>query len=68
MTAKTRAREEKVESVDGTHLVVFVKALPVEGRANDAIASLVARHLGVPRSQVLLRSGATGKHKVFDVR
>jgi uncharacterized protein YggU (UPF0235/DUF167 family) len=67
VTAKTGAREEKVEEKDSTHFVVAVKAQPIEGKANDAIVKALARHLKVPKSVLTLRSGATGKNKVFDV-
>ncbi len=65
--AKTGAKGEKVEAVDATHFVVTVKAQPVEGKANDAIVKALAKHLGVARSLLSLRSGATGKNKVFDL-
>lgn len=67
VTAKTRARKEGVEQKDGTHFVVSVKAMPVEGKANDAISRLLAKHLKIPKSHLTLRSGATGKNKVFDL-
>lgn len=67
VTAKTRAREEGVEQKDATHFVVSVKAMPVEGKANDAIIRLLAKHLKIPKSHLTLRSGATGKNKVFDL-
>lgn len=67
VTAKTRAREEGVEQKDDTHFVVSVKAMPVEGKANDAIIRLLAKHLKVAKSSLVLRSGATGKNKVFDL-
>lgn len=67
VTVKTRAREERVEQVDATHLVVMVKALPIEGRVNEAVARLLARHLGVAKTQLRLVSGASGKRKVFEV-
>lgn len=67
VTVKTRAREERVEQVDATHLVVMVKALPIEGRANEAVGRLLARHLGIAKTQLRLVSGASGKRKVFEV-
>lgn len=67
VTAKTRAREEGVERKDDTHFIVSVKAMPVEGKANEAIARLLAKHLKVAKSSLTLRSGATGKNKVFDL-
>ena len=67
VTVKTRALEERVERVDATHLVVMVKALPIEGRANEAVGRLLAQHFGVTKSQLRLVSGASGRHKVFEV-
>jgi uncharacterized protein YggU (UPF0235/DUF167 family) len=67
VTVKTRAREERVESIDASHLVVMVKALPIEGRANEAVGRLLAQHFGVTKSQLRLVSGASGRHKVFEV-
>lgn len=56
-----------MESIDASHLVVMVKALPIEGRANEAVGRLLARHLGVAKSQLRLVSGTSGKRKVFEV-
>lgn len=67
VTAKTNAREEKVAAKDATHFVVAVKASPIEGKANDAIRKALARHLGIPQSSLTLRSGASGKSKVFEL-
>jgi uncharacterized protein YggU (UPF0235/DUF167 family) len=67
VTVKTRARVERVEAIDPTHFVVSVKAAPIEGRANEAIVKLLARQLRVAKSSLILRSGATGKRKVFEV-
>lgn len=67
VTAKTKARAESVERLDETHFVVSVKALPIEGKANAAIMKLLARHLGIQIADISLRSGSTGKRKVFEV-
>lgn len=65
VTVKTAAREEKVEEKDTTHFVVSVKAPPIDGKANIAVAKTLSRHLGVAPSRLSLRSGATSKSKVF---
>lgn len=68
MTVKTKAQKEQVEEEDATHFIVSVKALPIEGKANEAVRRALAGHLGVLRSALLLRSGATGKRKVFELQ
>lgn len=67
VTVKTNARAESVEAVDATHFVVAVKAQPIEGKANVAVAKILARYLGMAPSRLTLRSGATGKRKVFEM-
>lgn len=66
VTVRTNAPEERVEQVDETHFVVTVKAQPIEGKANTAVIKALARHLGIAPSRMMLRSGATGKRKVFE--
>ncbi|MBP7566482.1 MAG: DUF167 domain-containing protein [Burkholderiaceae bacterium] len=51
---------------DGTHdgaLRLRLKALPVEGRANDALVAWVAQALDIPRPAVTLVRGHTARRK-----
>jgi uncharacterized protein (TIGR00251 family) len=48
-------------------LVVRLTAPPVEGRANQALARLLAGALGVPPSAVRLLRGGTGRDKLVAV-
>ncbi|BBX02171.1 hypothetical protein BST36_14235 [Mycolicibacterium moriokaense] len=56
-----------VESADNGELTIYVQERAVEGKANDAVVKLLAKHLGVPRSRVTLVSGATSRLKRFRV-
>ena len=47
---------------------VRVAAPPERGRANDAVAELLASALDVPRAAVSLRSGAASRDKTFAVQ
>jgi uncharacterized protein len=40
-----------------------LKAAPVDGKANEELLALVARHFGRPKSAVSIRSGASGRLK-----
>jgi hypothetical protein len=44
-----------------------VAAPPVEGQANEALVALVAKHFGVRRTQVRIKSGASGRMKLVQV-
>ena len=65
VTVRTRARADRIEAVDPAHFNASVKALPIEGRANEAVRRLLARALGVPTTSLRLVAGETGKKKVF---
>jgi len=74
--AKTGQKENKVtppplklisHPEDESWYIVSTKERPVEGRANEAIAKLLAEHFSVSRTQVRLISGATSKRKVFEI-
>jgi len=51
----------------GPALVIAVTAPPVDGRATEAVRRALADALGVRPSAVTLRSGATGRDKLFTV-
>jgi len=56
-----------VESADDGALTIYVPERAIEGKATEAAARLLAKHLGVPRSSVELVSGATSRVKRFRV-
>lgn len=66
VTVKARARENAVQEIDRNHFRVSVKAAPIDGKANIAVARALAVFLGIAASRLTLCSGAIGKHKVFD--
>ena len=45
----------------------WVKAKPVDGRANEAVLALIARALRIPAGQIRLTKGHSGRHKVFRI-
>ena len=52
---------------DGGQLRVTVTATPEDGKANRAVADLLAHALGVAPSRLTLVSGATSRDKVFRI-
>jgi len=67
VTVKTGAREDKViPGVETNAYQVLVKARPIEGEANKAIIALLSKYLGVPKTQITLKSGSKSKVKRFE--
>ena len=48
-------------------LAVRVASPPVDGAANEVLIGWLAKQLGLPRSAVTLRSGATGRLKILSI-
>ena len=61
--ARTSALEQ---SSDGTW-IARVKAPPVDGRANAELIALIAKHFGVTKAQVSVKSGAAGRMKLVQI-
>jgi uncharacterized protein YggU (UPF0235/DUF167 family) len=55
-----------VFGADGS-IVVRVRERAVEGKANEAVRTALARLLGVPKSAVSLVRGTTARLKAFEV-
>lgn len=62
-----KASRNLVEERDG-ELRIYVTVVPEGGKANVAVAKLLAKALGVSRSRLDLIRGETARDKVFRVR
>ena len=57
-------RTSLVDTPEGT-FKVSVTTAPEDGRATAAVAELLAHALGVAKTRLTLRQGATSRHKLF---
>ncbi|WP_085880374.1 DUF167 domain-containing protein [Roseisalinus antarcticus] len=64
LRATPRASRDRIVAEDGA-LRVYVTVPPEDGKANVAIARLLARALGVAKSRLTLLRGAGSRDKVF---
>ncbi|MDD5044718.1 MAG: DUF167 domain-containing protein [Candidatus Omnitrophica bacterium] len=64
---KPNARQAKVEEIGQNSFVVWVKAKPVEGKANQAVIKALADHFHLPQSAISLLKGQTFKEKLFEI-
>ncbi len=55
------------DPVRGKVLRVRIAAPPVEGKANAALRSFLAKWLGLPKSKVFLENGDTSRIKTFSI-
>ncbi len=66
--AQPGARKNAVVGEHNGALKIAVMAPPEDGRANDAIADLLRKWLGVKRGQVELAGGPRSRDKQFLIR
>ena len=64
---KPRARTSELsQAADGTW-VAKLKAPPVDGKANEELARLVAEKFQCPKAAVTIKAGASGRTKLVKV-
>jgi uncharacterized protein len=57
-----------IEERDGASLLkVYVRAVPEDGKANDAVAQLLAAFLGCPRRSAVVTAGHTSRSKTVTI-
>jgi uncharacterized protein len=61
------ARESAFAGWQGDTLRVRVREKAEKGRANEAVARLLAKSLGIPASAVTLKRGPTSREKLFEI-
>lgn len=61
------ARKSEAAGRHGDALKVRVAAPAVDNKANAALVDYLCEALGVPKSAVLIRRGATGRRKVVEI-
>ena len=61
------AKRNAVLGLHGGAVKIALSALPVDGKANEALIAFVAEKVGLPRARVSLVSGMTNRSKVLRV-
>ena len=61
------AKTTSCAGIHGDALKIRLAAPPVDGKANEELVALVARHFGSPKSAVRIKAGAGGRMKLVQV-
>lgn len=62
-----KARLNRVEDDGEGGYTVWTTAAPDKGQANEAVVKALADHLGISRSSLTLKRGATSRRKLFEI-
>ena len=63
-----RANKEGLAGLSERGLKVRLTAAPADGAANAALQALLSREFKVPKADIVLERGATGRHKQVRIR
>jgi len=64
---KPNARLSKLEEAGDGKWIAKLKSPPVDGKANEELMALIARHFGCSKSAVSIKSGASGRMKLVQI-
>ena len=64
---KPNARASAFEQLEDGTWLAQLKAAPIDGKANEELISLVARHFQCRKSAVSIKSGASGRLKLVRI-
>ena len=58
-----RASKDAIQGVMGDALKIRITAPPVEGKANAHLVKFLSKHWKIPRANIAILSGETGRNK-----
>ncbi len=64
---KPNSKESRVQKMDDAAFSVWVSEPAQEGKANDAVIEVLARHFGVARQNVKILVGHHSKNKIINI-
>lgn len=67
VTVKPNAKKETIEMIDNQTFRVSLKESPQDGKANSALIKILAKHLRIPQSRIMIKHGATSRKKIIEI-
>ncbi len=64
---KPWAKVDRVEPILGGAYKVFVKAPAQDGKSNERLLKILAKHFDVPPSTLSIISGQTSRQKIIEI-
>ena len=64
---KPNSKQPRIEAAADGSLTAYLKAPPVEGKANQELIERLAARFGVPKSRIRIKSGLASRSKLVQV-
>lgn len=56
-----------IEPVDDIKLIIYVREVAADGKANEAVVTQIAKYYKVPKSHISIVRGHTSRHKLIAI-
>ncbi|MBR6964767.1 DUF167 domain-containing protein [Candidatus Saccharibacteria bacterium] len=67
ITVKTGSKKGPLVEKTGDGLTIFLREKPHDGEANAALIKLLADYFDVPKTSIVIKSGAKSHHKIIEI-
>ena len=64
---KPNSKQQQIEAAADGSLIVRLKSLPLEGKANQELIALLAKRFKVPKSCVSIKTGWKSRQKLIQI-
>lgn len=64
---KPNSKQQKIEEENDGTLIVRLKSLPVDGKANQELIEMLAKKFRVAKSQIIIKSGLSSRNKLIEI-
>ncbi len=58
---------QKIEETADGSLIVHLKSLPVDGKANEELIKVLSENFDVPQSKIRIRYGLSSRQKLIEI-
>ena len=67
ITVKPGSSQEKITETAPGELIVYLRAKPHDGEANEALIEVLAKHFKVAKTTIRIIRGAKSRQKVIEI-
>ncbi|MBR3253658.1 DUF167 domain-containing protein [Candidatus Saccharibacteria bacterium] len=67
ITVKPGSSQEKITETAPGELIVYLRAKPHDGEANEALIKVLAKHFKVAKTTIRIIRGAKSRQKVIEI-
>lgn len=68
VSVKPNAKKDDVRMAGEGQYIAHVKAAPAQGKANDALITLLAAYFDIARSRITIVSGQSWRKKIVEIK